>query len=302
MSKRKVYGLFGAMWAVALTLSMPAMAAAPAGHQEANIGAPDTDGGTEVTGNSWTVSGSGNDFNGATEDQLYFVYKTIKGNGSVRARLVGEEQPSQYVGVMIRESLNANAPMAGLIMSTSALNWITRPAADEAATRLSGVSPEAYPKDMLVQRVGNTITGFTSDDGVFWRQIAGPITLPLAETAVIGVAVSSRGGDAITVELENVQIVEGAVVVPGVEGAANEKLAFIAWDPIPTAAGYNIYRGPRGAALDKMTLLHTAAPGDSSYLDNAASETPLRNFSYAVVGVFKAADGSTVMGPAARAR
>src|SRR5687768_8524277 len=106
---------------LALLVALPVMAAAPTGFQEAQIGPPDTEGTTEINGDVWSVTGSGNDFNGATEDQLYFVYKSVKGNGSIQARLVGPESGGQYVGIMIRESVNPNSAMAGLIMSTSTL-------------------------------------------------------------------------------------------------------------------------------------------------------------------------------------
>jgi regulation of enolase protein 1 (concanavalin A-like superfamily) len=302
MSKRKVYGLFGVIWAAAVVLAAPVMAAAP-GYDETNIGAPDENGSVTVDGDKWTVLGAGNDFNGATEDQLFFVSKTIKGNGSVQARLLGPEQGGQYVGIMIRESTNANAPMAGLIMSTSTLAWITRPAADEPAVRQNGASTEEYPKWMRLQRVGNSITGFTSADGKLWQQIAGPITLPLAETSVMGVAVSSRSSSAIEMEFEGVQVQEGVVSVTGIEGAATDKLALISWEQIPTAVGYNVYRGPKDATLDKLTLLNTSGPQlDTFYFDNAASDTPLRSLSYVVAPVFKGADGKTIEGPAVRAR
>src|SRR5215212_1528988 len=152
MSKRKVYGLFGVMWAAALTLSVPAMAAAPAGYSEENIGAPDTAGSVTVAGDKWTINGAGNDFEGATEDQLFFVYKNVRGDGSVQARLLGPEQGGQYVGVMIRASLEPGAAYGSLIETTSTLAWIVRTTADEGGVRTSGVSPEKYPQYMRVQR------------------------------------------------------------------------------------------------------------------------------------------------------
>jgi len=302
MHKRKAFGLTGAVCAAALILAAPLMAAAPSGFQEAQIGPPDTEGTTEINGNVWSVTGSGNDFNGATEDQLYFVYKSIKGNGSIQARLVGPESGGQYVGIMIRESVNPNSAMAGLIMSTSTLASFVRPAADEPATRTNGASTEEYPKWMRLQRVGNSVTGFTSADGRLWQQISGPITLPFAESSVMGVAVSSRSSDTITVDFDGVQVLEGVVSVTGIEGAATDKMALIVWDQIPTAVGYNVYRGPKGEGLDKMTLLTATPQTDTAYLDNAASDTPLRSLSYVVAAVFAGADGKPVEGPAVRAR
>jgi hypothetical protein len=299
--RKDLAGLLSAA-ALSLLLALPVWAAAPTGFQEANIGAPDTDGSVSVNGDVWTVSGSGNDFNGATEDQLYFLYKSVKGDGSVQARMLAAGAGSQYAGVMVRASTDANAPMAGLIMSTSALNWISRTAADDAATRQSGVSAQTYPKQMMVQRVGNAVTGFVSEDGRLWQQIAGPLTLPLGDTAVLGIAVSSRSSDLTSVDFDKVQVQEGVVAVSGVESAATDNMVLIDWLPISAAVGYNIYRGDKGAALDKMTLLTTTPQTDAFYFDNAASATPLRGLSYVVAPVFKGTDGKNFEGPAVRVR
>jgi hypothetical protein len=279
-------------------LAVAASAAPPSGFLEANIGAPDEPGSVEVDADGvWTVNGAGNDFNNQFEDQLYFVYKSIRGTGSVQARLLEQASPgSQYVGVMVRESIEANAPMASLIMSTSALNWITRPEADAEADRQSDVSEEEYPKFMRVQRVGNAITGFTSADGRLWQQITAPFELPLAETSVMGIAVSSRDPGTLTTALfDNVQVLEGVISVTGAEGAATDTMALLSWQPVATAVGYNVYRGE---SLDQLKLVNTAGPQtDTFFFEQAAASTSLRNMRYAVGGVFKNADGTNMEGP-----
>jgi hypothetical protein len=303
MSKRKVNGLFGVMWAAALALSGPAMAAAP-GYSEENIGAPDEAGSVTVSGDKWTVKGAGNDFNGATEDQLFFVYKNVRGDGSVQARLLGPEVSNQYYGIMVRASLDANSPMAGLIESTSALNWFVRPAADEAAARTSGAAPEKYPQYMRVQRVGNRVTGFSSQDGKLWYVITASVELPdLGDTAPMGIAVSSRGSEATTANFDNVNVQEGVVTVYGWESAANDLAALMTWQQVPTAVGYKVYRGPKAATgLDKLTLLTATAQTDTSYLDTAKGDVSFRDMTYAVSAIFKGADGKEFEGPAVRVR
>jgi hypothetical protein len=302
--KGKVYGIMGSVWTLTLSLAVAVSAAPPSGYLEANIGEPDVEGSVEVNGNVWLVTGSGNDFNGSPEDQLYFVYKNIRGDGSVQARMVDRGiGGSQYAGVMARASLDANAPMAGLIMSTSALNWIVRADVDENAVRTSGVSEQTYPKHMMVQRVGNSISGYITEDGKLWQQLVAPRQLPLGETAVLGVAVSSRSSDVTEVEFDNVQVLEGVVAISGVESAGTNNMVLMAWQPISTAVGYNIYRGEKGAAFDKLTLLNTTGPqADPFYFDNSASATPLKDLSYVVAAVYKGADGNNFEGPAVRVR
>jgi hypothetical protein len=299
MNKRKVYGIFGSAWAFALTLAVAASAAPPTGYLEANIGEPDEPGSVEVDASGeWTVNGAGNRWDGNFEDQLYFVYKTIRGNGGIQASLLEETEPGdQYAGVMVRGSVEPNAVFAGLIMSTDEVTWIRRTEVDENAVRTSGIGPEVYPRHMRVQRVGNSISGFLSDDGKLWTQVTGPLELPLAETTEMGIAVSTRTGVLGTTRYANVQVLEGVVTVSGAEGAASDTRALLSWQPITSTnlVGYNIYRG---ASLDQLALVNTAGPTtDTFFFEESQAGTSLRNNRYAVAGVFKNADGTNLEGP-----
>jgi hypothetical protein len=291
---------------LALLVAFPAWSDDLASFQKADVGAPDSPGSVVDNGNGkWTVNGSGNQFDGQTEDQFYYIYKSVKGDGSVTVNLLEQAQPgNQYVGPMIRASTDANSPFAGAIMATGAVNWIYRNAADETAVRVNGPSSSfKFPRLMRVQRVGNFVQGFISDDGKLWEQLQPPVQVALGDTALMGLAVSSRNSDLITAEVDAVKVEEGVVSVSGVESAATNNMALIAWLPISTALGYNVYRGAKGSSLDKMMLLTSAAPSaDPFYFDNAASDTPLRNLSYVVAPIFKGADGKPVEGPAVRVR
>jgi len=295
-----------ALAGLALLAASPGWAAAPAGLQEANIGSPGTPGSVVDNGDgTWTITGSGNQFDGNTQDQLYFLYKLVNGDGSVQFNLMAQGSPgSQYIGLMVRGSTNPGALFAGPIMATGAVNWLRRTTPDVAAVRDSGDSSKyRYPKYMMVQRVGNSVQGFESDDGKLWDTVKPAVTLALDATALLGVAVSSRSSSPITAQVSGVQVSEGVVAVTGLESAATNNVAFMAWEPVGTAVGYNIYRGDKGTTLDKMKLLNATAPTtDPYYLDNAASPTPLKGLSYVVVPVFKAADGKLFEGPAVRAR
>jgi hypothetical protein len=308
MHKRKVLGLLGGTWAAAILLAAPLMAAAPTGFLTADVGAPDTPGEVTDNGNgTWTVVGSGSDYNGQTEDQFFYVYKAVKGDGSVTVNLLEQSGPNnQYVGPMIRSTTDANAPFAGAIMATGAVNWLYRIHADDAAVRVNGPSSSfKFPRLMRVQRVGNAIQGFLSDDGKIWEPLQPPVTVDLGESALFGFSLSSRSSDPNTAEIDAVKVEEGVVSVSGIESAATNNVAFLAWQPInsPNLTGYNVYRGDKGATLDKMALLSTVPAGpDPFYVDNSASNTPLRNLSYVVAPVFKGADGKAVDGPAVRVR
>ncbi len=90
------------------------------------------------------------------------------------------------------------------------------------------------------------------------------------------------------------------ISVSGAEGAATDTMALLSWQPVATAVGYNIYRGE---ALDQLKLVNTAGPQtDTSFFEQAAAGTSLRNMRYAVGGVFKNADGTNIEGPLVLAR
>src|SRR5437867_1813802 len=110
--------------ALALLVALPGWAAAPTGFQEADIGAPDAAGSTVVNADgTWSVMGSGNEYQNNPADQLHYVYKSVKGDGSVQVKLLAQAQPgNQYVGPMIRASTAAGDLFAADVMSTSAVN------------------------------------------------------------------------------------------------------------------------------------------------------------------------------------
>jgi len=288
------------------------MAALPAGSQDlasfqkADVGGPDTPGSVTADAKGvWTVNGSGNQYQDNSADQFYFIYKAVNGDGSMQFKLLEQAQPgSQYVGPMVRATTDTGSVFAGDVMATGAVNWIYRTVTDENALRINGDSSKfRFPKWMRVQRVGNSVQGFESDDGRLWDQVNETRDLPLEPTALIGLALSSRASDLITAHVSDVQVLEGIVSVTGVQSAATNNMALIAWDPISEAVGYNVYRGAKGAALDKMTLLNTAGPAtDPFYFDNSASDVPLKNLSFVVAPVFNGADGKPFEGPAVRAR
>ena len=90
----------------------------------------------------------------------------------------------------------------------------------------------------------------------------------------------------------DIQVLEGVISVARAEGAATDTMALLAWDPVATAVGYNVYRG---ATVEELKLVNTAGPLTDPFFSETG--TGLRNMRYAVGGVFKNADGSNLEGP-----
>src|SRR5882757_924228 len=79
--------------------------------QEADIGSVAAAGSASGSGTSFAVSGSGADIWGAA-DAFHFYTQTLTGDGTITARITGLTNTNSWAkaGVMIRDSLAANAP------------------------------------------------------------------------------------------------------------------------------------------------------------------------------------------------
>jgi hypothetical protein len=75
-----------------------------------DIGNPPTAGEHTINGGTITVKGSGNDIWG-TDDQFYYLFKAMKGDGALVAKIDSLEVSTPYAkaGVMIRESLASSS-------------------------------------------------------------------------------------------------------------------------------------------------------------------------------------------------
>ena len=101
---------------VAMLLACVAVAHAqglPAGWGSQGIGSPGSGGNAAVSGGTWTVSGGGADIWNAS-DQFQFTSRTLRGDGSVVARVntVGNTSGWAKSGVMLRGDTGAGAAFA----------------------------------------------------------------------------------------------------------------------------------------------------------------------------------------------
>ena len=92
----------------------------PAGWTSQGIGSPGSGGSVAVSGGTWTVSGGGADIWG-TADQFQFVNRTLRGDGSVMARVgaVGNTSGWAKSGVMIRGDASAGSAYADVVVTPS---------------------------------------------------------------------------------------------------------------------------------------------------------------------------------------
>ena len=108
----------GFVCALAVSASVVrAQSALPTGWASRDVGSTGMVGGAAVSSGTWMVAGSGANIWG-TSDEFRFAYQQITGDVDIRVRLTSFEDVNAYskAGVMIRETLSANARNAFLML------------------------------------------------------------------------------------------------------------------------------------------------------------------------------------------
>ena len=162
------------------------------GFTSQDVGAVGQSGSSTLSGSTWTVNGAGADVWG-TADAFQFNYERMTGDGTIVARVTAIENTSTFAkaGIMIRESLNANAAHVILdLRPTNDVELMTRPSTGAQTSYLAGAT-QAPPTWLKLQRAGSTITASVSANGTSWTTV-GTATLNIAAQAYWGLVVTSH--------------------------------------------------------------------------------------------------------------
>jgi len=165
-------------------------------------------------GGKISVTGDGADIWG-TSDQFTYVYKTLKGDGSMVARVVSTGTGSNTWakgGVMIRESLRGDSMHAMMVITTPGANGASfqyRAAAGGASAGTDSAVAVAPPYWVKIDRAGNNLTGYHSANGTSWSMVSST-QVPFSETVHIGLCVTSHAaGEQRTFDFDNVTAAGG---------------------------------------------------------------------------------------------
>ena len=187
------------MWAITLTTN-PDL---PSGWSGADIGSPRYSGDDYFDGTTWTVSGGGNDI-GNTSDQFNFASQSVAGDAAAFAKVTSlvNTNPSAKAGVMFRNSTAANDMFVDMVATPGngvSLQWRSSAGGNTNSVQVSGVpAPSASsPVWLKLVRSTNSFTGWYSTDGVTWQQVGSTVTVNMASTAQVGLAVTSRNNNLI---------------------------------------------------------------------------------------------------------
>ena len=142
---------------------------------------------------AFTVNGTGNYNSGivGTADSFSFAYQPLSGDGTIVARIVslGSVSAAQ-AGLMIRETLNANATMMFFgYQNTSNADEVYRSSTGGNTANIH-TATVSLPYWFKLTRSGTSLNAYISVDGLNWTWEAGQ-TISMATNAYIGLAVSS---------------------------------------------------------------------------------------------------------------
>jgi hypothetical protein len=188
----------------------------PLGWRSQDIGSVGVAGsaGSDFGAGSITVSGAGADIWG-TSDAFRYAYQALTGDGSVTARVVSQDNTDGWAkaGVMIRDSLAANARHAMMVVSpANGVAFQYRTATGGSSAGSSRTGPRA-PYYVRITREGNSLTGYDSPDGVNWTR-EGSVDIALGSTVFVGLAVTSHNSGRINNSTFDSVSFEGSIVLP----------------------------------------------------------------------------------------
>ena len=169
----------------------------PAGWEGQDVGAVAIAGEACANGDQLIISASGSDI-WNDQDQFYYVYQPLVGDWQLSARIlsIGESDPWAKAGLMIRESLDANAKNA-FVASTSGGRWSFQHranTADETLGNLNESTEFSFPHWLRLTRRANDFYGYYSVDGVNWELI-GSANIDIPDQVLLGIASTAHNNN-----------------------------------------------------------------------------------------------------------
>jgi len=266
---RKLVLLVSFVFVLGLTASVSAKL--PEGWQSQDIGI--TGGSTDVNDGTWMVTGAGEDVWGWW-DRFHYAYLPLIGDGEISARVVDNgtgSDPWAKGGVMIRETPADNSKHAIMTITGgegSGMAFQCRIETGGASFSSHGHSFTSPPYWVKLVREGNTITGYSSQDGVNWVQqpngtgadaTINPVEIEMAEQVYIGLFVTSHEGNQVrTYTFDNVNVTVKLPILAYNPSPVNGEIyqdtwASLSWKPGLTAALHDIYFGENAAEVEAGT-------------------------------------------------
>ncbi|MGO4791603.1 PQQ-dependent sugar dehydrogenase [Paenibacillus sp. 2KB_20] len=257
-----------------------AAAAVPSPWKQQNIGSPSVKGNAsyDPTADQFSVSGAGKDIWGKS-DQFNYVYQPWTGDGAIIALVSSQTNSHEFAkaGIMIRETLNADSKHVDLLVTPS--NGFTfQYRAETGGTSQSEKIASTSPAWIKLERKGNVIKGYVSNNGLNWGDL-GNVTLNMNASLYVGLAVSSHNETKLSTAIfDKVKVNASGDVYPPTEPthlqstSVTDTTASISWTASLDDVGvkdYDVY---------KDDVLAQANVTDTSYTFTGLTPNTTYNF------------------------
>ena len=164
----------------------------PAPWLDADIGSTGLTGSASQNAGTFTIVGAGAGITGSA-DACRYMYQTASGDCDVTVRIqsMTNTGANAKAGVMIRETLAANAREAGVWVTPSSGIHFTRRTSPGGSTSVTTSNGKAAPYWVRLTRSGNTFRAFLSTNGTTWTQLGKNTSISMTSSTFIGIAVTS---------------------------------------------------------------------------------------------------------------
>jgi hypothetical protein len=243
----------------------------PGGWLTQDIGSVATVGGANLDGNTFTIQGAGSDVGGAA-DSFRYVYRGLTNSGQITARWASLYPGGTLdkVGLMMRETTNANSKMVALLYDEdNSFNCLRLPRRASAGANAvypgtSGPAGTQAPLWLRLARTNDVFSGYYSNDGTNWMLLASVTNVGTPSAILAGMEICSRNTNWLgTAVFDNVSLTGLWPALPGTPsplvGVAGDSFALLSWSAAADATGYNLKRGSSGSG--PFTLVATNLPG-----------------------------------------
>ena len=152
---------------------------------------------TLTPGATWTISGDGAGWTGATSDALHFLHRPLREIGSITAKLDGLNNvgSNSQAALMLRSALDANSDFYSIGFSNNQLRVVRRVKKGQTSVQVAQISANA-PVWLRLARTGRSVRLSYSTDGTNFTELAAlrpRVSRPLPPSIFIGFAFAGGG-------------------------------------------------------------------------------------------------------------
>jgi regulation of enolase protein 1 (concanavalin A-like superfamily) len=167
----------------------------PAGVTDQDIGSAGVPGSAtyDPASRVWTVAGGGADIYGSA-DAFHFAWVNFTGAASLIAEVTSQTNTNAAAkaGVMFRNATDPSAGFADVVVTPGQGVKFESRDGDGGTLASTTVAGLAAPVWVQLTRLGTTFTASYSTDGVSWTPIGSPRIVHVADSALLGLAVTAH--------------------------------------------------------------------------------------------------------------